>query len=135
MFKRSILACIALSALIGCAPSASGPALSTVKNSGGLSEADMRIPFYPGSQDLGENFDQKLKGRRSIGVRRSTTDAPAKVAEFYQQKLANPVRKSRKIGQDEFEVVTTKLADGTQGSVTIRTQNGQTTMTLFTTYP
>lgn len=54
-----------------------------------VSEADLGMPFYPGSAESGKGSKMEVNGKKSISSIRTTSDSPEKVIEFYKSRLAN----------------------------------------------
>jgi hypothetical protein len=56
----------------------------------GVSETDLGAPFYPGSTETKESMKSNTDKGSSFISSRTTTDAPAKVVDFYTGKLGKP---------------------------------------------
>lgn len=62
----------------------------STNSAGGVSEADLGVPFYPGSTvDAANNGDTKTEsqGKTLINSNHVTNDPPDKIASFYKEKL------------------------------------------------
>lgn len=56
----------------------------------GVSEADLGVPFYPGSVETKDSIKSTTDKGTTVMSNRTTTDDPAKVLEFYTGKLGKP---------------------------------------------
>lgn len=59
-------------------------------NANAVSEADLGVPFYPGSKDTPSSMKITSNGKTAFSSMRTTTDDPSKVLDFYTQKLGKP---------------------------------------------
>lgn len=63
---------------------------NSVEMGTGVSEAELGVPFYPGSTETKDSMKANTdKGQEFISIR-LTNDAPAKVVDFYTSKLGKP---------------------------------------------
>jgi hypothetical protein len=89
-----------------------------------ISEADLTLPFYPGSKELSGAIQvTDAKGTKTAASYRSTTDDAAKVVAFYTAKLGKPINAASapgtltagwKEGKRSVALLVTKGDGGTQ---------------------
>jgi hypothetical protein len=60
---------------------------------GKVSEADLGVPFYPGSTEAPGSMKVDEKGKKMVSSSRQTSDPGSKVVEFYISKLGKPESK------------------------------------------
>ena len=100
--------------------------MSTGKD-GSVTEAEIGVPFYPGSTEKpGSSFKVEVKGEKDYSSVRTTTDNPAKVADFYKEK----VKGSTSAGSADMMIVTGRLESGGKFSMTAIKAGNETTVTI-----
>ncbi len=63
---------------------------NTLEMGTGVSEADLGLPFYPGSTESKDSLKSATDKGTTVMSNRVTTDAAAKVVDFYTGKLGKP---------------------------------------------
>jgi hypothetical protein len=63
---------------------------NSVQIGGDISEADLGVPFYPGSASTPGSFKGNDNGQVIVTSVRSTKDSPAQVIAFYKDRLGAP---------------------------------------------
>lgn len=90
-------------------------------------ESELGLPFYPGSKEKPEgSFKSEAPTGSSHMAVRLTSDAPAKVAEFYKPKLKDPTS----VSSNGNAMLTGKLPDGSNVQITATREEGQTQTTV-----
>jgi len=93
----------------------------------GVSEADLGLPFYPGSTEIvSGSFKADTPDQRTALSMRSTTDDCAKVIEFYKPKLKEAATMGMGDAAADRQMVTGKLDSGAQVSITATREKGKT---------
>lgn len=88
-----------------------------------VSEADLGLPFYPGSEaTTGRDTKIDAKGKISVICYRTTSDDPSKVGEFYKGKIKDVSSTS----SGEMAMISGKLADGRRVAVMAMKKDGKT---------
>lgn len=82
-----------------------------------VTEADLGVPFYPGSQESKTDAHMATAEQTVVVSTRTTTDDPSKVLEFYKDKVKTDAPGAATISTNEMATVSGKLADG--GTITI----------------
>lgn len=59
----------------------------TMETSASVSESELGMPFYPGSEGTNQDSKLDLNGKKTLSSVRITTDSPDKVLEFYKSKM------------------------------------------------
>jgi hypothetical protein len=60
---------------------------------GGVTEADLGLPFYTGSTEdsMGASSKSEVNGQNVVVSMRTTKDDPSKVIDFYKEKVKKPI--------------------------------------------
>ena len=90
----------------------------TAQIGGTVSEADLGLPFYPGSTEK-PNASMKgdTNGEKSAMISRTTKDDPDKVVAFYKDKIPGGKDSNFTTGDTKMGTVGGKLSDGGEASV------------------
>lgn len=83
---------------------------------GNVSEADLGVPFYPGSADGTAGMSSKVETDKEkiVTSMRTSKDDPSKVLEFYQPKVMNPTQSSATSGPTKVASISGTLEHGTE---------------------
>lgn len=83
---------------------------------GNVSEADLGVPFYPGSADGTAGMSSKVETDKEKIVTsvRTSKDDLSKVLEFYQPKVMNPSQSSATSGSTKVASISGTLEHGTE---------------------
>lgn len=100
---------------------------------GAVSEADLKLPFYPGSTGTGGSM--KVDSTESTGAisNRTTKDNPGQVVEFYKSKFKVAQTTSNNMGGQEMNALTGKLDDGSDVSVMATKNQGDAETKIMVT--
>jgi hypothetical protein len=80
---------------------------------GQVTEADIGVPFYPGSKEKpNSSFTATENGRKSVLCVRTTPDDPEKVIAFYKDKLKDATTGTSSVGEMKTSSLTGKLNGG-----------------------
>jgi len=94
----------------------------------GVSEAELGLPFYPGSTEGKDSLKSNTDKGTSFMSNRTTKDAPTKVVDFYTGKLGKPASSvntdsmsmaSWKAGKKTETLMASKEGDSTKISLTV----------------
>jgi hypothetical protein len=89
-----------------------------------LSEAELGLPFYPGSvEEPGRSVDMSRAGETTVSSARTTKDDPEAVTKFYKDKVSDPQPTAVNSGNSKMATVNGSLKDGGEVSV-IATRRG-----------
>ena len=82
---------------------------------GNVSEADLGVPFYPGSSEGTAGMTSKVETDKEKVVTsvRTSKDDPSKVLAFYQPKVMNPSQSSATSGSTKVASISGTLENGT----------------------
>jgi hypothetical protein len=84
-----------------------------VTTGGTVTEADLGVPFYPGSKEKpNANFLATENGKKSVVCTRTTSDAPDKVIEFYKDKVEQASTSSGAVGDMHSATLSGKVKGG-----------------------
>lgn len=77
---------------------------------GTVSESDLGVPFYPGSEEVksGSAITDTTEQKTVISAR-STKDDPQKVGDFYKDKISNPSTSNMDSGGTKMVIMSGKL--------------------------
>jgi len=90
-----------------------------------LTEEELGVPFYPGSAEKPNTaFKADTPTEQSRLSVRTTSDDPAKVAEFYKGKVKDAKVSSMAMEQQEMQLVHGKTESGGEVTVTATRQKG-----------
>jgi len=100
-----------------------------------VSEADLGLPFYPGSEDAGKGMSNKVEaqGKKVVTCIRTSKDTPDKVLEFYQPKVMNPTQATADSGEVKSVTISGKLANGADVSIAASKDGSKDTQIMITT--
>jgi hypothetical protein len=102
--------------------------------SGAVAEADLGVPFYPGSSEAKDGMTavtQDDKGKGAISSR-TTKDDPAKVIEFYKDKIPGGKTSTATFNGTTMATISGKLASGAEISVTAQNDGKKDTAIMVT---
>jgi hypothetical protein len=87
---------------------------------GGLTEADLGLPFYEGSTEdaMGASAKTEANGQTVAASMRTTKDDPGKVIDFYKAKVKNPVPSVNDMGGTKMGALAGELENGAKVAVT-----------------
>lgn len=92
---------------------------STMESGTSVSEAELKVPFYPGSTEKpNSSIKADTPEATTVTSIRTTADEPKKVAEFYKSKVKAPSSFSADADGGQNEQVSGMLEDGTRVAVT-----------------
>lgn len=94
-------------------------------SSNSVTEAELRLPFYPGSTPTDGSMKLNADGRVSVMSVRLTSDEPVKVTEFYKSKVKETNESSMTADQMVQATVTGKLEDGAEVAVLAARMKGE----------
>lgn len=84
----------------------------------GVSEADLGLPFYPGSVDKpGASVKFEQAGEKTVASSRTSKDEPAQVVAFYKDKIEDPKDSSVNSGDMKMGSLGGKLKDGAEVAI------------------
>ncbi|MBS1721899.1 MAG: hypothetical protein JSS66_02710 [Armatimonadetes bacterium] len=91
---------------------------STMTSGTTVSEADLGLPFYPGSSEKSTgSIKTDTPENTTVMSARSTADDPLKVSEFYKAKLKNATASSVSSDASKSEMVSGELENGAKVQV------------------
>ena len=97
-----------------------------------VSEAELGLPFYPGSAPLaGRDMKADAGGKKTFVSARSTSDTVDKVVAFYRDKIKEPTSTST----PEMSAVGGKLEDGRQVAVMAIKKEGKVEIQVSVSNP
>ena len=112
---------------------AKGNKVNETMGAGAVSEADLGVPFYPGSEESKDAgltmISQGPTGKTAMSSRVSK-DAPSKVIDFYKDKIPGGKAASMAIGEGSMSSISGKLANGAQVSVTATNDGKKDTVVM-----
>lgn len=92
-----------------------------------VSEADLGLPFYPGSEPIsGRDMKSEADGQITYISFRSSSDPPAKVADFYKSKIESATTTVT----DQMAAVSGKLKDGSETTASAIVNEGKTEISV-----
>ncbi len=97
-----------------------------VETQGG-SEAELGLPFYPGSAETTWASSDVSAESHVVMSMRTTSDAPQKVLEFYKPKLKNPSQVVSNASGTQNITLTGKLENGAEVAITATMPKGEKT--------
>lgn len=97
-----------------------------VETQGG-SEAELGLPFYPGSAETTWASSDVSAEARVVMSMRTTSDNPQKVLEFYKPKLKSPSQVVSSANNTENITLTGKLENGAEVAITATMPKGEKT--------
>lgn len=99
-----------------------------------VSEADLGLPFYPGSEDAGKGMSSKIEaeGKKVVTCVRTSKDDPDKVLEFYQPKIKNPSQATGNSGELKSATISGKLDSGADVSIAATKDGSKDTQIMIT---
>lgn len=99
---------------------------------GQVSEADLGVPFYPGSKENNDSSGKMESGvDKIVTVTRSTTDDPKKVSEFYKGKIKEAQESNANSGGNQINGLMGKLEDGSDFNMTAAKNGTQDTQIII----
>lgn len=99
-----------------------------------ISEAELGLPFYPGSKDVEYGSSKSEGGGQSMySMNRSTSDLPDKVIAFYKDKFIEPQTFSSSVDGGTHAQVSGKLKDGAEGAVIALREKGSSDTKIMIT--
>lgn len=102
---------------------------------GNVSEADLGVPFYPGSSEGTAGMTNKIENDKEKIVTsvRTSKDDPSKVHEFYQPKVMNPSQSSATGGSTKVASISGTLEHGTEITIGATKDGDNDTQIVVTT--
>jgi hypothetical protein len=96
---------------------------------GGVSEADLGLPYYPGSEEQkGSSSTQDLPKQKIVMCIRTSKDDPEKVGEFYKDKMEGQSPSNSTAGDVKVMSMLGKLKNGSEASVSATRQGSKDTL-------
>ena len=110
-----------------------GNKVNEAMGAGAVSEADLGVPFYPGSEeskDAGMTVVSQGPNGKTAMSSRLSKDAPSKVIDFYKDKIPGGKTASMTLGEGSMSSISGKLANGAQISVTATNDGKKDTVVM-----
>lgn len=92
-----------------------------------VSEAEMGLPYYPGSTETPGSAKVTADGKTSLVCLRETTDDPSKVVAFYKDKVKEGKDANMSSGNTVMATLSGKLDDGAEVNLVANKEGAEKT--------